>query len=128
MVKSAQPGQQLATTADFERIVERDSQTDFRWFFDDWIYGAEIPTIKWNYQVVPASNGYKLSITVKKSDVSPDFMVIAPLRVVFDGGKSASLFVVVKGDEQTISKDLPIRPRDVILGPDYSLLANIRRE
>ncbi|PYQ47058.1 MAG: hypothetical protein DMF59_19905 [Acidobacteria bacterium] len=49
----------LATTADFERIVERDSQTDFRWFFDDWIYGAEIPTIKWNYQVVPASNGYK---------------------------------------------------------------------
>jgi len=118
----------LATTADFESIVERDAQTDFRWFFDEWIYGAEIPTIKWNYQVAQSGAGYKLNLTAKKSDVSPDFVVIAPIRLDFDGGKTASTFIVVKGEEQTISKDLPLKPRDVVLGPEGWLLANVRRE
>jgi len=121
-------GGKLATTADFESIVERDAQTDFRWFFDEWIYGAEIPTIKWNYQVAQSGAGYKLNLTAKKSDVSPDFVVIAPIRLDFDGGKTASTFIVVKGEEETISKDLPLKPRDVVLGPEGWLLANVRRE
>ena len=118
----------LASTEDFEKVVERDSQTDFRWFFKDWIYGAEIPTVRWSYQVVPSGSGYKLNMVVKKSDVSPDFALIAPVRVDFDDGKSGTFFAVVKGDEQTISRDMPMKPRDVVFAPDESLLANIHRE
>ena len=118
----------LASTDDFERVVERDSKTDFKWFFRDWIYGAEIPTVRWKYDVAPAGAAYKLTMTVKKSDVSPDFVVIAPVRVDFDGGKSGTFFAVVRGEEQTISRDLPMKPKDVVFAPDESLLGNIRRE
>jgi peptidase M1-like protein len=118
----------LATTEDFERVVERDSQTDFKWFFKDWVYGAEIPTIRWSYQVAPSGSGYKLNLTVKRSDVSSDFVVVAPVRVDFDGGKSGTFFAVVKNDEQTITRDLPMKPRDVVFAPGQSLLGNVRRE
>jgi peptidase M1-like protein len=121
-------GGKLASTADFEHIVERDSQTDFRWFFREWIYGAEIPTVRWSYQVAPSDKGFRLTLTVKKSDVSPDFEIVAPVRIDFDGGKSGTMFAVIKGDEQTIKRDLPMKPRDVVFAPDESLLANIRRE
>ena len=67
-------------------------------------------------------------ITVKRSDVAPDFTFLVPVRVEFEGGKSGYLFVNVKDNEQTITKDLPMAPRNVVFAPDFSLLANIKKE
>jgi len=119
----------LATTADFQKIIERDAPGNWSWFFDDWVYGAEIPTVRWSYKVEPDGNQYRLTLNVKRSDVAPDFVLIAPVRVEFEGNKSATIFVPVKSDEPvTVQRQLPEKPRNVVLGPDHSLLANIRKE
>lgn len=117
-----------ASTADFQKIVERDAPGDWSWFFNQWIYGAEIPTIRWSYRVEPDGSKYKLTITTKRSDVSPDFMIVAPLRLEFDGGKVGTTFVVIRNDEQTTTQMLPAQPRNVVFAPNHSLLANIRKE
>jgi hypothetical protein len=119
----------LASTADFQKIVERDAPGNWSWFFDDWVYGAEIPTVRWSYKVEPDGNQYKLTLNVKRSDVSPDFLLIAPVRVDFEGNKTATIFVPVKSDEPvTVQRQLGEKPKNVILGADHSLLANIRKE
>jgi hypothetical protein len=118
----------LASTADFEKVIERDAPGNWGWFFDDWVYGAEIPTVRWSYKVEPDGDKFRLTLNVKRSDTSPDFNFIAPVRLEFEGNKVATLFVQINQDAQTIQKQLPARPRNVVFAPDHSLLANIRKE
>lgn len=117
-----------ASTADFQKIVERDAPGNWSWFFDDWVYGAEIPTVRYSYKVEPDGSAFRLTMNVKRSDVSPNFMLIAPVRLEFDGNKVATFFVPVKEESVTIQKQIPMQPRSVVLGADHSLLANIRKE
>jgi hypothetical protein len=118
----------LASTADFQKAIEKNVGGDWSWFFNDWIYSADIPTVRWSYKTEPAAQGVKLSLTVKRSDAPPDFTFLVPVRVEFDNGKAGMFFVNVKENEQTITKDLPAQPKNVVFAPNYSLLANIRKE
>ena len=92
------------------------------------MYGAEIPSYAWRYDVTPGEGGYNLTLKVRRSDVSPEFSTIIPVRVDFDGGKSGYVFITNKKDEETVTHKLPAKPKAVVFAPDYSLLANIRRE
>ncbi|HEV2719575.1 MAG TPA: M1 family aminopeptidase [Thermoanaerobaculia bacterium] len=117
-----------ASTADFQKIVERDAPGSWSWFFDDWVYGAEIPSIRYSWKAEPDGSAFRLTLNVKRADVSPDFTLIAPVRLEFEGNKFATIFVPVKEESVTIQKQLPMKPRNVVLGADHSLLANIRKE
>ena len=117
-----------ASTADFQRIVERDAPGDWRYFFDAWVYGAEIPTYTWHYKVEPSAAGARLTMTVKRSDAGNDFVMVALVRVEFDGGRAGTFFIPLNQTETNVTRDLPAVPRSVIFAPDHSLLAKIRRE
>ena len=39
-----------ASTEDFRRVLERNRGGDWGWFFDAWIYGADIPSYRWKLQ------------------------------------------------------------------------------
>jgi hypothetical protein len=117
-----------ATTADFQKVIERNAPGDWSWFFNNWIYRAEIPTVRWSYRVDQAGDKYSLSLTVKKSDVPPEFVFMVPVTVEFEGGKEGTFIMMVKDAEQTITRDLPMRPRNVVFAPKHSLLANIKKE
>src|SRR5205823_2520859 len=73
-----------ASTADFQKVVEKNARGDWSFFFDDWVYDSAIPTIRWSYKVEPSGSGAKLTINVKRSGVRDDFMIAAPVRVDFD--------------------------------------------
>ena len=97
-------------------------------FFNSWIYGAEIPSYAWKSNVEPAASGYKVSVTVTRRDTSDDFVAAVPIRVEFDQDRYGAFFVLAKEHEQTVTQNVPIKPRNVIFAPEHSLLANIRRE
>jgi len=118
----------LATTEDFRKVVERDAPGNWGWFFDAWVYGAEIPTLRYSYKVEPDGDAFRLTLNVKRLDVSPGFVFLAPVRLEFDGNKQATMFVPIKDDATTVQKQIPLKPRNVVLGPEHSLLANIRKE
>ncbi|HKV08601.1 MAG TPA: M1 family aminopeptidase, partial [Thermoanaerobaculia bacterium] len=43
-----------ASTRDFEAAVARHVQSDWDWFFDQWVYRTEIPTYRWSYTLASA--------------------------------------------------------------------------
>jgi aminopeptidase N len=118
-----------ASTADFQKEVEKNAPGDWSFFFNSWIYDSAIPTIRWSYKVEPtASGGSKISVTVKRSGVRDDFVMVAPVRVDFDGNRAGIFYVLINKNEQTVTQVLASTPRNVVFAPDHSLLANIRRE
>lgn len=118
----------LASTADFQKVVEKDAPGDWTWFFRDWVYSAEIPTIRWSWKVEPDGDKFRLTLDIKRSDASQFFKFIAPVRLEIDRDKFATIFVPVNDDQQTIRRDIPVNPKNVVFAPDHALLANIRRE
>jgi len=118
----------LATTADFEKVVEKDAPGDWSWFFRDWVYSSDIPTIRWSWKIEPDGDKFRLTLDVKRSDAGAFFKFIAPVRLEVDRDKFATIFVPVNDDQQTIRRELPMNVKNVVFAPDHALLANIRRE
>jgi aminopeptidase N len=117
-----------ASTEDFARVVERVAPGDWRWFFDAWIYGAQLPTYRWSYRVEPDARGFRVSLTVKRSDVDDAFALAVPMRFDFDGGRQALSLVMVRQPEQTWTEVVAMKPREVFFAPDHSVLGHFRRE
>lgn len=81
---------QDASTEDFKRIVEKHmtKQMDFDgngkmdWFFNDWVYGTEMPSYKFEYQL----RGDTLSGKITQSGVSDKFEMLVPVYVDYGKG------------------------------------------
>ena len=82
---------QDVSTEDFKRIVEKhmtpqmnlDNSGKMDWFFNQWVYGTEIPSYKFDYQI--AQDG-TLSGKITQSGVSDNFAMIVPVYVDFGKG------------------------------------------
>src|SRR5258705_2859424 len=81
---------QDVSTEDFKRIVEKHMTPEMNvaksgtmdWFFNEWVYGTEIPSYQFQYQINPDGS---LSGRVTQSGVSDNFVMIVPIYV--DMGK-----------------------------------------
>jgi hypothetical protein len=56
-------------------------------FFDQWVYGTGIPTLKLTYSVKGKPGAWKLTGTVAQSDVPDDFSVTVPVEIQTGRGK-----------------------------------------
>jgi hypothetical protein len=79
------------STEDFKLIVEKHmikgmdvaKNGTMDWFFNEWVYGTEMPSYKFNYQI--ASDG-TLNAKVTQSGVSANFAMPVPLYVDYGKG------------------------------------------
>ena len=55
-------------------------------------------------------------------------MTIIPVRVEFDGDRRGYVWVHSRGPKSTITQKLPAKPKKVVFAPDWSLLAQVRRD
>ena len=117
-----------ASTEDFRRVLERNlGGSDFGWFFDAWIYRAEIPSYTWSYDVKPDGDAFLLTINLERRDVSDGFTTVIPVKVEMADGKSGFLFLTSREAKESITRKVPVRPKNVVFAPESSLLANIKR-
>lgn len=117
------------STADFQAFLEQKTKANWQWFFDAWIYGGDIPSYTWRYDVKPGEGGAPtLTLQLDRRDVPDDFMVVIPIRLDFKDGKAGFLYVVNKEPKQTVTQKLPAQVKNVVFAPDYSLLANAKRD
>jgi aminopeptidase N len=56
-------------------------------FFDQWVYGTGIPTLKITYSVKGKPGAWKLSGAVTQADVPDDFSVTVPVEIQTGRGK-----------------------------------------
>jgi hypothetical protein len=116
-----------ASTEDLRRVLERTVQSDFGWFFDSWIYRAEIPSYTWSYSVKSEGKEFVVTIDLERRDVSDGFTAVIPVRVEMEGGKSGLVFIPNKQNKQTVTYKVPARPKNIVFAPDSSLLAYVKR-
>jgi hypothetical protein len=84
-----------ASTESFKAIAEKhitkmmDLGGNHRldWFFDEWVYGTQVPKYHFEYQTAPADGGkVKLHMTLTQSDVDEHFAMLVPIFADFGKG------------------------------------------
>jgi hypothetical protein len=98
-----------ASTEDFRRVAEKHTGANLGWFFDQWIYGTEIPTYRVAYRSDPAENGkYRVKLKVRQENVGEEFQAYVPVTLDLGGDRVAQVRVKVRGPISEI--DLPLMP------------------
>jgi len=89
-----------ASTLDFKRIVEKHTGQNMDWFFEQWIYGIDVPTYTYSYDIF--KNGeYWVDLDVSQKDVSADFKMLIPVTVQTDNGKKNTRLIDMEGAKKS---------------------------
>ncbi len=114
----------LASTESFKAVVERhmtpamDLGRNGRmdWFFNQWVYGTEVPRYKFAYELSPAAAGKtQLRMTLTQSEVDDNFAMLVPVFADFGKGMARIGQIPVIGNtSRTVELALPMPPKKVV--------------
>jgi len=85
---------QAATTEDFKAVVERhmspqmnlDNNRRMDWFFNEYVYGTELPNYRFESQVTPNGDGFSLHFKLTQSAVPATFKMKVPIYLELTNG------------------------------------------
>ena len=86
------------------------------WFFQEWVYGTEIPKYDFTYELTPLANGHsKLHMKLEQSGVSESFVMAVPVFIEPTKGKWIRIgqLPVTGNHSFTIDTELPLMPKSV---------------
>jgi hypothetical protein len=121
-----------ATTESFKAVAEKhmtklmDLGKNGRldWFFNEWVYGTQVPRYHFEYHISPAASGkVSLHMTVTQSEVDDHFAMLVPIFADFGNGM-IPIAQVVMGGNTTGNFDivLPSQPKKVALNAYKEIL------
>jgi aminopeptidase N len=124
---------QSASTEDFQRIADRHIRPEMDlerngkldWFFLEWVYGTAIPRYKFDYTVTPGSEGnWILKASLTQSEVTPDFAMLVPIYLDFDGQLTRLGTIRLHGNTtlDNIEVKLPKKPKRVLINAFHDVL------
>jgi hypothetical protein len=121
-----------ASTESFKAIVEKHMSKNMDlagngrmdWFFNEWVYGTEIPKYHFDYQLTPADGGkVNLHMTVTQSDVDDKFLMLIPVFADFGKGMVRIGQLGMKGNSsRSVDVPLPAQPKKVALNAYRDIL------
>jgi hypothetical protein len=120
----------LASTEDFKKSVEKSVGQNMDWFFNQWVYGTEIPKYTFAYKAEQQPDGkYKVRCRIKTEGVSDNFQMFVPITIDFGKDRKARMRIPVKGKLAELDlPPLPLEPEDIIFNDFQSVLATVKTE
>jgi aminopeptidase N len=118
-----------ASTADFQKVVEKDVGADMSWFFNEWVYGWSIPTYRVGWRSQAQADGkFKVRFRVQQDNVPPDFLMYVPVTIDLGGNRLARARVKVTGatSEFDFPGLLPSEPKGVKFNDMDGVLAEVK--
>lgn len=122
-------------TSDFQKIVEKHMAPPMNatgngsmgYFFNQWVYGTEIPRLTSNLSVSKAGGGkYRIQGTITQAEVSEEFRTIVPIYLDYGKDSIAKLGqMVLVGSSSTpidVEIALPREPRRVVINAMQDVL------
>jgi hypothetical protein len=102
------------STEDFKRVVEKHMSPDMDldgnqrldWFFNEWVYGTEMPSYKLEYDL--AEGGSTLNGRITQSGVSDHFKMLIPIYVDFGKGFVRIGAAHITGNSSVELKDIKL--------------------
>jgi hypothetical protein len=124
----------VASTEDFQRMAEKhmspelnlDGDGHLNWFFQEWVYGTEIPSYRLDYTLADADGGKALlTMKITQEGVSPSFKMRVPVYLDYEGRpvKLGTVAMVGSSASNELKIALPKRPRRVLLNANNDVLA-----
>jgi hypothetical protein len=128
-------GGKFATTADFQKTVERhmvpnmnatgDGKID--WFFNQWVYGTEVPRYVSDLKVKTSGGETHITGTIRQEGVSKDFRALVPIYVELSKTETARVGMLPMIGESSVPVDvkvkLPKKPRRALVNARGEILA-----
>ncbi len=121
------------STEDFKHIVEKhmtadmdiDKNKKMDWFFDEYVYGTEMPSYKFAYQLADAGGKTLLSGKITQSNVSDKFVMRVPLYADFGKGWTYLGAATIVGNStlDLTNIALPGKPKKVVIAALNDVLA-----
>jgi hypothetical protein len=113
------------STADFQKIVEKYMKEPMDWFFNEWVYGTEIPEYDFKYSLNPGEGGKTvLKVSLAQSGVSDQFVMRVPIYATVGKVTKRLGFINIKG-ATTTQAEVPMgfRPDKITLDEYHNVLA-----
>lgn len=123
-----------ASVEEFKTLVEKhmlpimnlDGNKKMDWFFNEWVYGTEVPKYDFVYSVAQKDGKNVLHFTLKQSAVSEKFKVPVPIYVELAEGNVAKLGFVVMEGSSTKEQDVVLgeaKPKKVLINYNFDVLS-----
>jgi hypothetical protein len=115
---------QKASTVDFIEVAEKHYGGDLSWFFDQYVYGVQVPHYRWKANVTEELDGqYQVILEVETEDVSEDFQMLVPVTLVMEGDYHATARVRIDQLKQMIRlPKVPYKPVKIVFNTYKSVL------
>jgi hypothetical protein len=119
-----------ASTEDFKNTVEKHFGMDMSWFFNQWVYGTEIPTYHISYKCNELPNEkYRVHCTVKQNNVADNYQMPVPFFIDFGGNKFARIRHLIKGPITEFDFPImPLKPIKIKFNDLQSVLCEVKDE
>ncbi|HZE23991.1 MAG TPA: M1 family aminopeptidase [Blattabacteriaceae bacterium] len=94
------------------------------WFFNEWVYGTQIPKYHFDYQLTPGEGGKtNLHMTITQSEVDDQFLMLVPVFVDYGKGMVRLGQLGIKGNSsRSVDVPLPTQPKKVALNAYKEIL------
>ena len=127
------------STEDFKAILEKymvrdmdiDGNQKMDWFFNQYVYGTDYPTYKFEHSFSNDANGdVVLNMKITQSDVSPKFAMPVPVYLELSNGRVARLGTERLVGNTTVEEHVPLKglkekPKRALLAYYDDVLGNI---
>jgi hypothetical protein len=126
----------VATTEDFKVIVEKhmsqmmdlDGNHRMDWFFNEYVYGTELPTYHFESQVVQNGDAQSMHAKLTQSGVPAGFKMLVPVYLQLTDGRivrwvSASISGPATIDQTVPLPKTPVPVKSAMINYDYDVLA-----
>jgi hypothetical protein len=116
-----------ASTEDFLKIVSKHFGGDMSWFFDQYVYGTDIPLYEFAYKTERTKDDkYLITCRVVQKNVDENFKMYVPLKIILDDDRIARVRVEVTGKEKIFQLPLlPEEPDEIIFNDLESVLCEV---
>jgi len=85
------------TNRDVIKLAEKYYGQPLEWFFQQWLYGRNLPEFKVEYKIRSGEKGYSIDVAVETKGVGSDFIAPVVMRVMDGTGNSTYLRKAVSG-------------------------------
>ncbi len=92
-------------------------------FFEHWVYGTGIPTLRFSYTTRGKAPAVTLTGTLAQSDVDEAFTADVPIQIQFAKGKPLTYWVRTSREPEKFTVTVRETPARVLLDPASSVLA-----
>jgi hypothetical protein len=123
-----------ASTEDFKAILEKhmipamnlDENGKMDWFFNQFVYGTEIPKYDFSFNVVNDANGVAVDVKLSQSGVSDKFKMLVPIYIETATGAVGRLGMVAMQGNTSMNQRIPFgkapAPKRLMINHHYDVL------